>query len=443
LRSRSTPTKDYEKAQYGGNGLGYSKNDLLKNIPLLTDASVTNKSALLIQKLKLCSILFEWTEDASVSQKDNQAKEVKRQQLLELVEFMGSVYGSTKNKHLFTELVLAEILAMISANIFRTLPLVAISAGGEEDDEHVFEPSWPHLHIVYEFLLRCIVSDDIEAKLLKKHINGPFMVKLLALFDSFDQRERDYLKTIVHRIYAKFMSLRTFIRKAINHDFFVFIYETEKHNGIAELLEILGSIINGFALPLKAEHKTFLVKVLMPMHKVRVLASFHQQLAYCVTQFVDKDPTLSALAIASLLRYWPVTNSAKEVLFLNELEELLEMTSPSDFQKVFSQLCRRVAKTISSAHFQVAERALSLWHNESISSLLVEHSELVLPLIFPALRQSQGHWNHTVSNLAKNVLEIFSEHDPALCEECALRYPNARAAEEDRKALIAEQWKRI
>ena len=31
---------------------------------------------------------------------------------------------------------------------------------------------------------------------------------------------------------------------------------------------ILGSIINGFALPLKAEHKQFLVRVLIPLHKV-------------------------------------------------------------------------------------------------------------------------------------------------------------------------------
>ena len=39
--------------------------------------------------------------------------------------------------------------------------------------------------------------------------------------------------------------------------------QQEHHNGIAELLEILGSIINGFALPLKEEHKNFLNKVLM------------------------------------------------------------------------------------------------------------------------------------------------------------------------------------
>ena len=64
------------------------------------------------------------------------------------------------------------------------------------------------------------------------------------------------------------MPYRAFIRKAINNIFYRFIYETERHNGIAELLEILGSIINGFALPLKEEHKQFLMKALLPLHKV-------------------------------------------------------------------------------------------------------------------------------------------------------------------------------
>ena len=62
----------------------------------------------------------------------------------------------------------------------------------------------------------------------------------------------------------------------INNIFYRFVYETERHNGVAELLEILGSIINGFALPLKEEHKIFLLKVLMPLHKVRLLPTTEQ-----------------------------------------------------------------------------------------------------------------------------------------------------------------------
>lgn len=125
--------------------------------------------------------------------------------------------------------------------------------------------------------------------------------------------QRDYLKTILHRIYGKFMPYRAFIRKSINSIFYRFIYETERHNGIAELLEILGSIINGFALPLKDEHKQFLLKALLPLHKVHHVSMYHQQLSYCVTQFVEKDPQLAEAVLSHILQYWPRTFSAKEV----------------------------------------------------------------------------------------------------------------------------------
>lgn len=55
----------------------------------------------------------------------------------------------------------------------------------------------------------------------------------------------------------------------------------------------MSSIINGFALPLKEEHKTFLTKVLLPLHKVKSLTLYHPQLAYCVVQFLEKDPGLT------------------------------------------------------------------------------------------------------------------------------------------------------
>lgn len=183
--------------------------------------------------------------------------------------------------------------------------------------------------IVYEFLLRYVVSPDTDAKTAKRHVDARFVVRLLDLFDSEDPRERDYLKTILHRIYGKFMAHRPFIRKAINNVFYRFIFETERHNGVAELLEILGSIINGFALPLKDEHTQFLARALMPLHKPKCVGLYHQQLAYCVAQFVEKDPRLAAPVLRSLLRYWPATNSQKEVLFLGEVEEVLELTQVS------------------------------------------------------------------------------------------------------------------
>jgi serine/threonine-protein phosphatase 2A regulatory subunit B' len=237
------------------------------------------------------------------------------------------------------------------------------------------------------------------------------------LFDSEDPRERDFLKTTLHRIYGKFLNLRAFIRRSINNVFFQFIYETERHNGIAELLEILGSIINGFALPLKEEHKTFLTRVLIPLHKAKSLALYHPQLAYCVVQFLEKDAALTEEVMMGLLRYWPKVNSPKEVMFLNEVEEILDVVTKPEFGKIMEPLFQQVARCINSQHFQVssimscsgerlddrlipfqhvqvAERALYYWKNPYVVNLMSMNVHVILPLVFPALfTNSRTHWN--------------------------------------------------
>jgi hypothetical protein len=173
------------------------------------------------------------------------------------------------------------------------------------------------------------------------------------------------------------------------------------------------------------------------------LNTFHQQLAYCVTQFVDKDPHLAVPVLSGLLKYWPITNSSKEVLFLNELEELLELTQPEEFKIILGPLFFQLTKSIGSPHFQVAERVLFLWHNEYISGLIADHRADVLPIIFPALHlNSQSHWNPTVHNLTLNVLKIFMDLDANLVEDCQKKYLERKEKEPDRKTLDL-RWERV
>lgn len=54
-----------------------------------------------------------------------------------------------------------------------------------------------------------------------------------------------------------------------------------------------------------------------------------------------------------MLKFWPKTHSPKEVMFLNELEEILDVIEPSEFVKVMEPLFRQLAKCVSSPHFQV------------------------------------------------------------------------------------------
>lgn len=318
--------------------------------PLVPFKDVPNaeKMNLFVSKLSLCCVTFDFTEPG----KNIAEKDVKRQTLLELVDFVAS--GSMK----FSEPAILAMSKMCAINLFRVFPphyrSNVGSAGGEnDDDEPVFDPAWPHLQIVYELLLKFITSPCLDAKVAKKYIDHSFISRLLELFDSEDPRERDCLKTILHRVYGKFMVHRPYVRKSINNIFYRFVFESEKHNGIAELLEIFGSIISGFALPLKEEHKIFLWRVLIPLHKPKSMGVYFQQLSYCVTQFVEKEPKLASTVIRGLLKYWPITNSQKEVMFLGEVEEILEAINMVEFQRVMVPLFWRIGCCINSLHFQV------------------------------------------------------------------------------------------
>ncbi|XP_016949133.1 serine/threonine-protein phosphatase 2A 56 kDa regulatory subunit gamma isoform isoform X3 [Drosophila biarmipes] len=437
LNLTGTPLVRKEKRQASARYNASKNCELTALSPLNEKTPASEREDLFIKKIRQCCTLFDFSEPLS----DLKWKEVKRAALHEMVDFL------TNQSGVITETIYPEAINMFSVNLFRTLPPSSNPNGAEfdpEEDEPTLESSWPHLQLVYELFLRFLESPDFQPNMAKRFIDHQFVLQLLDLFDSEDPRERDFLKTVLHRIYGKFLGLRAFIRKQINNVFYRFIYETEHHNGIAELLEILGSIINGFALPLKEEHKQFLLKVLLPLHKAKSLSVYHPQLTYCVVQFLEKDPSLSEAVIKSLLKFWPKTHSPKEVMFLNELEELLDVIEPAEFQKVMVPLFRQIAKCVSSPHFQVAERALYYWNNEYIMSLIADNSAVILPIMFPALnRNSKTHWNKTIHGLIYNALKLFMEMDQRLFDECSKNYKQEKQMEREKLSQREELWQQV
>ncbi|MED6168235.1 hypothetical protein PIB30_010016 [Stylosanthes scabra] len=339
---------------------GNSVSSPYEALPSFRDVINSEKQSLFIRKLKLCCVVFDFTDPT----KNLKEKEIKRQTLLELVEYITSVTGK------FTETVMQEVIQMVSANLFRSLnpqprENKVLEAFDLEDEEPLVDPAWSHLQIVYEFLLRFVASPETDAKLAKKYIDHSFVLRLLDLFDSEDPREREYLKTILHRIYGKFMVHRPFIRKSINNIFFRFIFETEKFNGIAELLEVLG-------------------------------------------------------------------------------KEVLEATQPPEFQRIMVPLFYQIARCLGSSHFQVAERALYLWNNDHIESLIRQNRKVILPIIFPALEKSStSHWNQLVKNLTLNVRKILLDADPEFFEECLNKFQEDEVILEEGKLKHEATWKLI
>lgn len=104
-------------------------------------------------------------------------------------------------------------------------------------------------------------------------------------------------------------------------------------------------------------------------HSSALSQSYAQTLAPH-SQFVEKDSKLAEPVLSALLKYWPVTNSQKEVLFLGELEEILELTQAAEFGSIMVPLFKQLAKCFNSQHFQVG----GIWHSWHMGGHLVVHT---------------------------------------------------------------------
>ena len=413
------------------------ENRVLKELPLLSETPMAKREGLFKQKLQLCCIMFNFDDPTS----DTRSKEIKRDTLVELAEYVNTPVG----QKIFTEALMPDIIEMVRTNLFRSLPSQPDDFDPEEDEPSM-EPSWPHLQVVYEFYLRFIVSTEVNGKVAKKYVDLGLIREWIELFDAEDPRERDYVKTVLHRMYGKFMSYRSFIRKAISQVFYRFIYETGRHNGIGELLEILGSIINGFAIPLKKEHVHFLNRALIPLHKPHSVVMYHPQLSYCILQYIEKDPDTVIPVVRGLIKYWPWNTASKQVLFLNELEEILELCRGEQLNILQMEIFQLIAQCLASSHFQVAERSLYVLNAEQLSVHLfaVNRVSVFLPVIFKPLHiASSGHWNQTVESAAQSVIKMFMEMDRATYDACVRDLETKSEQERNARAASEARWKEI
>ena len=131
-------------------------------------------------------------------------------------------------------------------------------------------------------------------------------------------------------------------------------------------------------------------------------------------------------------------------MFLNELEEILDVIEPAEFQKVMSPLFHQLAKCVSSPHFQVAERALYYWNNEYIMSLIGDNASVILPIMFPALyKNSKSHWNKTIHGLIYNALKLFMEMNQKLFDECTQQYKLEQKKEKEKVKQRLDAWKNL
>lgn len=173
------------------------------------------------------------------------------------------------------------------------------------------------------------------------------------------------------------------------------------------------SIIHGFTVPLRSEHKEFFTNVLIPLHKSRQYPQFHQQLIPCCLILIVKDQTLGPQLIQSMLNYWPYGSSDKEKLFLSEVMSIVEVVQHKQLKKLIKPLCKRIMSCVGGPNVNVADKALCLFECEKFVSAIKLYRAETYPIIAPVIENcSRTYWNEQLLDSFRMLKNILREIDP-------------------------------
>ncbi|KAK2957434.1 putative Serine/threonine-protein phosphatase 2A 56 kDa regulatory subunit gamma [Blattamonas nauphoetae] len=429
----------------------------IPTFPKFSDTPQSEHDSLLAQYFEACCLPVNWADTATEEQiLDRERKGTLLDSILEYLTTQQSL-PEDRPTPLFPQSLWHLVRKFVETNIIRELPptnpIVAASLEYDEDDP-VLERAWPHLQQCYEIFLLFILSPDVDPKISRTTtVDVNLVTSLFTLFASDDPRERDYIKSTIHRIYARYASHRPLLRRLMSQSAESVVTTNDRLNGLPEVLKIMLSIIAGLTVPIKQEYQSLFHHTLLQLHTPTTLPLFHKQLSQAVCLYLTKDPTLFIPLVSFLLRTWPKVHSAKETLLLDEISdaigsvgaaELIAMdavqqtsqsapSSQSSTPKptgsgprlkvrhpLLTKLFEQISLSATSLQFQVAEKALTLFTLQPVIDLMTGLKMEVFPMLFTALHSSaRTHWNGSVRDLSFSVLKLMDETDSILFAGCA------------------------
>lgn len=401
LLEKRSPTKRKEKLQSRSRyGKLTNSNAQLECLETLSPSgqAITDQEISFIYKLRQCHVLYDFDNPESALE----GKQMKAEILQEIIDHLAQVRG------IISITVYHEIIALFSCNLFHTLPPIEIPEAEFKEDVPVEDVAWSHLKLVYQMFRNFLYSPGFIETRDEFFLENKFILEILQLFNSSDKRERIALRYILSGIYYKFNDKRNFIRKEIRNIFLSSIYEGKYCNGIPQLLEVMAGIIMEFDETVNGEYYEFLTKVLLPLHTGEYLILYHAMLVSCLIIYIKKYPFLSDPIIRYILLVWPNTCAEKELMFLEEIEALLQVINAVQFIGLRGGLFRQILKCVTNPHFQVSKWALRLWNNETVKRLTNEISVLVLPTVITTLYDaSKLHWHKQIRESSYFYLKVF------------------------------------
>jgi hypothetical protein len=317
---------------------------------------------------------------------------------------------------ILTDSEIERVFEMIKANIFRECPEIPAVMLYCEVPPTVFEPTWPHLDIVYTMLYRmqCIVPHH-------QAFDQDFLNQMYKLFGTADSNERREIGTFMTAYVMKHPEERDEILCRLSDMVLVHVETHDRPFHVLTALPIMLSIFetNGECHPYfyaTIEHS------ILPLIHDPFVFFFNIQLVNILEYYMEHSASHIAVVFEEVIQYWPHTSVSKMAMYTMILIDYFGKLNEEDQARFLPSVFSIFSRNCASPSPKIAEVTYSWFLSADFDQIVMRFREKIIEIMVPNMIHGMlDHWEETVRDRATLCMGILEKLDASLVKKYSVK----------------------
>lgn len=246
----------------------------------------------------------------------------------------------------------------------------------------------------------------------KDMIDDDFIGGVLYMYNSPSDQEKNAAKELISTISEMYPEFNIKIFKEMTHSIERFSNGYYNQFCITPILEFMYKFFQTLKNPVAPIYFHYFRTTLYPLMKSFYLPDFYFNLIPIARFFHQKDSTTTLWCARYIFKYWPLSSSQKQVIFLHQLQCVLAILNANFFNVLASAIFLKLKLCIESANYKVAVAGVTICKDENFVKLVSKLNKSMAAEILPVLDRAKCHWHSEVRKGADDAYMMIRAKQP-------------------------------
>lgn len=298
--------------------------------------------------------------------------------------------------------VLGALIGRIKNQIFRDIPEIPKHIIYGDSSPNVNYSDWPRLRYYHRFAVTIIKG--VRKELLLRWINKDFVLSVINLYNSWNADEQNSAVSLTEALFEHVPDSRSLILKTTRSTILQYLDGTKQFPCVAPCLKFYRRYMITISTSWTLEYTLMYKNIFMRLFATEFLPSFYVALRELCKVFYSSEVSLASLTLSFLLKHWPMTNSTKQMFFLQHLFDLAPLTKPAAMGADIKRMFKYIGESLASQNFKVCGAALTLISDLNWMCVFSASFRAVIPALLVHVDPLRTHWNEEVRDLAATAV---------------------------------------